>query len=201
MFKWAFHFLSFIYFALAERGRNRRFQNKWRRWCSLCWNSIYHTIRACDSIYSYFDMFSLTYGTSPAVYYYYYYYYYTVTVDRGFVRWNRLLVLHGSASGTLYPALTVPTNIQEHGHKSWGEWGHVPSNLGKQGWKKKNNTWIEYVLGMTLNSSVVVLSMTLNSCGAIEEMILWVLLQSALLQSTPLHSWFSFLVVPDLLCS
>ena len=38
--------------------------------------------------------------------------------------------------------------------------------------------------------------MTLNSCGAIEEMILWVLLQFA-----PLHSWFSFLVVPDLLCS
>ena len=28
------------------------------------------------------------------------------------------------------------------------------------------------VLGMTLNSSVVVLSTTLNSCGAIEEMIL-----------------------------
>ena len=28
------------------------------------------------------------------------------------------------------------------------------------------------VLGMTLNSSVVVLSMTLNSCGAIEGMIL-----------------------------
>ena len=28
------------------------------------------------------------------------------------------------------------------------------------------------VLGMTLNSSVVVLSMTLNSCGTIEEMIL-----------------------------
>ena len=28
-----------------------------------------------------------------------------------------------------------------------------------------------------------------------------VLLQSALLQSAPLHSWFSFLVVPDLLCS
>ena len=27
-------------------------------------------------------------------------------------------------------------------------------------------------LGMTLNSSVVVLSTTLNSCGAIEEMIL-----------------------------
>ena len=27
-------------------------------------------------------------------------------------------------------------------------------------------------MGMTLNSSVVVLSMTLNSCGAIEEMIL-----------------------------
>ena len=52
-----------------------------------------------------------------------------------------------------------------------------------------------------LNSSVVVLSTTLNSCGAIEEMILWVLLQSALLQSAPLHSWFSFLVVPDLLCS
>ena len=50
--------------------------------------------------------------------------------------------------------------------------------------------------GKTLNSSVVVLSMTLNSCGAIEEMILWVLLQFA-----PLHSWFSFLVVPDLLCS
>ena len=32
--------------------------------------------RACDSIYSYFNMFSLTYGASPAVYYYYYYYYY-----------------------------------------------------------------------------------------------------------------------------
>ena len=30
------------------------------------------------------------------------------------------------------------------------------------------------VLGMTLNSSVVVLSMTFNSCGAIEEMILCV---------------------------
>ena len=29
---------------------------------------------ACDSIYSYFNMFSLTYGASPAVYYYYYYY-------------------------------------------------------------------------------------------------------------------------------
>ena len=29
-----------------------------------------------------------------------------------------------------------------------------------------------WVLGKTLNSSVVVLSMTLNSCGAIEEMIL-----------------------------
>ena len=43
-------------------------------------------------------------------------------------------------------------------------------------------------LGMTLNSSVVVLSTTLNLCGAIEE--------SALLQSAPLHSWFSFLVVP-----
>ena len=67
------------------------------------------------------------------------------------------------------------------------------------------STWT-YVLGMTLNSSVVVLSTTLNSCGAIEEMILWVLLQSALLQSAPLqsvllHNWFSFLVVPDLLCS
>ena len=61
------------------------------------------------------------------------------------------------------------------------------------------NPWS--VLGMTLNSSVVVLSTTLNSCGAIKEMILWVLLQSALLQSAPLHSWFSFLVVPDLLCS
>ena len=54
----------------------------------------------------------------------------------------------------------------------------------------------QHVLGKTLNSSVVVLSTTLNSCGAIEEMILWVLLQFA-----PLHSWFSFLVVPDLLCS
>ena len=32
-------------------------------------------IRACDSIYSYFNMFSLTYGASPAVYYDYYYYY------------------------------------------------------------------------------------------------------------------------------
>ena len=52
------------------------------------------------------------------------------------------------------------------------------------------------VLGKTLYSSVVVLSVTLNSCGAIEEMILWVLMQFA-----PLHSWFSFLVVPDLLCS
>ena len=51
-------------------------------------------------------------------------------------------------------------------------------------------------LGKTLNSSVVILSTTLNACGAIEEMILWVLLQFA-----PLHSWFSFLVVPDLLCS
>ena len=39
------------------------------------------------------------------------------------------------------------------------------------------------ILGKTLNSSVVVLSMTLNSCGAIEEMILRVLLQFA-----PLHS-------------
>ena len=29
-------------------------------------------LRACDSIYSYFNMFSLTYGASPAVYYYYY---------------------------------------------------------------------------------------------------------------------------------
>ena len=43
------------------------------------------------------------------------------------------------------------------------------------------------VLGKTLNSSVVVLSMTLNSRGAIEETILWVLLQFA-----PLHSWFFF---------
>ena len=31
-------------------------------------------LRAYDSIYSYFNMFSLTYGVSPAVYYYYYYY-------------------------------------------------------------------------------------------------------------------------------
>ena len=39
---------------------------------------VYHSnilMRACDSIYSYFNMFSLTYGASPAVYYYYYYYY------------------------------------------------------------------------------------------------------------------------------
>ena len=55
---------------------------------------------------------------------------------------------------------------------------------------------LNFVLGKTLNSSVVVLSTTLNSCGAIEEMIVWVLLQFA-----PLHRWFSFLVVPDLLCS
>ena len=38
------------------------------------------------------------------------------------------------------------------------------------------------VLGKTLNSSVVVPSTALNLCGAIEEMILWVLLQFA-----PLH--------------
>ena len=37
---------------------------------------------------------------------------------------------------------------------------------------KWNGLKQETVLGKTLNSSVVVLSMTLNSCGAIEEMIL-----------------------------
>ena len=36
-------------------------------------NQLY--LSSCDSIYSYFNMFSLTYGASPAVYYYYYYYY------------------------------------------------------------------------------------------------------------------------------
>ena len=40
-----------------------------------------------------------------------------------------------------------------------------------------------FILGETLNSSVVVLSMTLNSCDAIEEMILRVLLQFAPLRS------------------
>ena len=39
------------------------------------------------------------------------------------------------------------------------------------------NIILKILLDKTLNSSVVVLSMTLNSCGAIKEMILWVLLQ------------------------
>ena len=61
-------------------------------------------------------------------------------------------------------------------------------NSAYHGIRQWNFVWIEqlwtmYVLGMTLNSSVVVLSMTLNSCGAIEERILWVLLQFALLHS------------------
>ena len=45
-------------------------------------------------------------------------------------------------------------------------------------WPLVLDIWL-YALGMTLNSSVVVLSMTLNSCGAIEEMIFWVSLQFA----------------------
>ena len=32
-------------------------------------------VRACDSIYSYFSMFSLAYGASPAEYYYYYFFF------------------------------------------------------------------------------------------------------------------------------
>ena len=43
---------------------------------TFLYSQAYHSltvllVRACDSIYSYFNMFSLTYGTSPAVYYYY----------------------------------------------------------------------------------------------------------------------------------
>ena len=50
----------------------------------------------------------------------------------------------------------------------------------------------------TLDVELIRCCPQLNSCGAIEEMILWVLLQFAPLRRL---SWFSFSVVPDLLCS
>ena len=48
----------------------------WNARANPCRKKVWIVCRACNSIYSYFNMFSLTYGASPAVYCYYYYYYY-----------------------------------------------------------------------------------------------------------------------------
>ena len=73
---WAFHVVKNRSENFLSIWKGINFQSGGSKWLSIC-RSLEDPgmeIRACDSIYSYFNMFSLTYGASPAVYYYYYYY-------------------------------------------------------------------------------------------------------------------------------